>query len=508
MRALNHEHDYPTPVKPGDGFDCAFPLDTPGTHWMHAHTLQEQQLLAAPLIVSHDGPPDAPSRPHFQVVAVNGRRIGGARRDTVWLKPQSDVTVAFDASNPGTWASTATTLPHGHGHDDRRRARRLSFQEKKMKNNVQAQFASVASIAAQESFRRRTLAAVLATATALALLMPLADQAGAETAASGFVYTADERGNSVSRIDLASGTVEVVPVAVTPHNVQFVPGSGHILAVGAPVEADSGHGHGEAKDSHGGGDGDSKPGGTLIVLDPGSLAAGVAATIEVGSHPAHVIADPSGGRAFVTNSGDDTVSVVDLVKREAIRKVGTGDYPHGLRMSPDGSTIYVANVEDGTVSVIDAASLEEIDRIEVGKAPVQVGFTPDGKRVYVSLRDENKVAVIDAATRQVTARIEVGRSPIQMHATPDGRFVYVANQGTEAEPDETVSVIDVAGGAVVKTITAGKGAHGVTVSDDGAHVFVTNIVDGTVSEISVASQSVVRTHAVGKGPNGITFQTR
>lgn len=45
--------DLPQPLlKPGESFDYAFPLDTPGTHWMHAHTLQEQQLLAAPLIVS------------------------------------------------------------------------------------------------------------------------------------------------------------------------------------------------------------------------------------------------------------------------------------------------------------------------------------------------------------------------------------------------------------------------------------------------------------------------
>ena len=45
--------DLPQPLlKRGEGFDYSFPLDTPGTHWMHAHTLQEQQLLAAPLIVS------------------------------------------------------------------------------------------------------------------------------------------------------------------------------------------------------------------------------------------------------------------------------------------------------------------------------------------------------------------------------------------------------------------------------------------------------------------------
>lgn len=109
-------------------------------------------------------------------------------------------------------------------------------------------------------------------------------------------------------------------------------------------------------------------------------------------------------------------------------------------------------------------------------------------------------------TRKVIGHIDVGRSPIQLHVTPDGRFVYVANQGTEAEPDDKVSVIDVAKARVVQTIRTGKGAHGVTVSADGSFVFVTNIVDGTVSLIDVASQSVTATYKVGKGPNGITFR--
>nr|WP_246249273.1 multicopper oxidase domain-containing protein [Chelativorans alearense] len=46
--------DLPQPLlASGEAYDYRFPLTTPGTHWMHAHTLQEQQLLAAPLIV-HD----------------------------------------------------------------------------------------------------------------------------------------------------------------------------------------------------------------------------------------------------------------------------------------------------------------------------------------------------------------------------------------------------------------------------------------------------------------------
>ena len=44
--------DMPAPLmKAGESRAYQFPLTTPGTHWMHAHTLQEQSLLAAPLIV-------------------------------------------------------------------------------------------------------------------------------------------------------------------------------------------------------------------------------------------------------------------------------------------------------------------------------------------------------------------------------------------------------------------------------------------------------------------------
>jgi FtsP/CotA-like multicopper oxidase with cupredoxin domain len=40
----------------------------------------------------------------FEVVAINGRRFAGARRDTVMVPAMASVTIAFDADNPGRWA--------------------------------------------------------------------------------------------------------------------------------------------------------------------------------------------------------------------------------------------------------------------------------------------------------------------------------------------------------------------------------------------------------------------
>ncbi|WP_205965443.1 cytochrome D1 domain-containing protein [Pseudorhodobacter turbinis] len=348
---------------------------------------------------------------------------------------------------------------------------------------------------------RRSLVVALTVATIAWGSAGIA-QTGTTLPAGGMVFTADEYSNSLSRIDLSSGDVTTVPATIVPHNVQISPDGSLLLAVGMAASNDEGHGEEQSHGAMAGMEG----GGELVLFDPKDLAAGPMARIPVGMHPAHVITDIDGKRAFVTNAADDTLSVIDLASREVIASVATGDYPHGQRTSPDGRVIWVANVNSGNVSVIDTGTLKEVARIDVGATPVQVGFLPDGSRAYVSLRDENSVAVVDTNAQKVIATVKVGRGPIQLYATPDGRFVYVANQGTEADPDDTVSVIDVATNSVTATIPTGRGAHGVTVSSDGRNVFVTNMFNGTVSVIDVASQAVLANIPVGEGASGITYR--
>ena len=352
-------------------------------------------------------------------------------------------------------------------------------------------------------FSNRTGAGLFLTLATVALTLgnPAVAQTLAPGLTSGAVFTADEYGSTISQIDLNSGTVTTVPATIEPHNIQISPDGSLLLAVGLPPDL----AEVSTDQSSGGGMAGMDVLGEVVLFDPHHMTSGPVARIAVGMHPAHVITDLAGKRAFVTNAEDDTLSVIDLASRMVTATVATGDYPHGQRLSPDGREIMVANVQSGTVSVIDTETLQEVASIPVGITPVQVGFTTDGSLVYVSLRDANQVAVVDVKARKLVATVDVGRNPIQVFATPDGRFVYVANQGTEANPDNTVSVIDVATNKVMATIPTGRGAHGVVVSRDGTTVFVSNIIDATVSAIDVATQTVIATIPVGKGPNGITY---
>ena len=49
---------------------------------------------------------------HFQVTAIGREAVDGAVRDTIHIPPMSDVTVVFDADNPGRWAMHCHNLLH------------------------------------------------------------------------------------------------------------------------------------------------------------------------------------------------------------------------------------------------------------------------------------------------------------------------------------------------------------------------------------------------------------
>ncbi|MER1941872.1 beta-propeller fold lactonase family protein [Castellaniella sp. FW104-16D08] len=332
----------------------------------------------------------------------------------------------------------------------------------------------------------------------------------AATLPNGVVYSANEGDGSVSEITLRTGAVRTAKVSVIPHNVQISPDGKTVLAVGMPAMTGmAGHGMGNNQadkktDAHA--SSENGNGAKLLLIDASQIDKTLA-TLPSGGHPAHVVTSEKGDRAYITNSEANQVSVVDIQQKKIIAEIPTGDFPHGLRLSPNGQELYIANAIDNSVSVINTQSLKESARIPVGKAPVQVAFTPDGAQVYVSLRDENSVAIIDTATRQMVKRIKVGRNPIQLYTTADGSKVYVANQGSESEPDNTVSVINVKNQSVQDTVITGMGAHGVVASSDGDFVFVTNNKDDTVSAIDTSTQEVVATYRVGPNPNGITYRS-
>src|SRR3989338_3703956 len=97
--------------------------------------------------------------------------------------------------------------------------------------------------------------------------------------------------------------------------------------------------------------------GTVSVINTADNT--VTATVPVGSGPFGVAAHPAVSFVYITNFGDDTVSVIDT-SNNAVTSVElpVGFGPFGVAVHPAGTFVYVANALNNSVSIIDTAEIQ------------------------------------------------------------------------------------------------------------------------------------------------------
>src|SRR4029079_7242275 len=106
---------------------------------------------------------------------------------------------------------------------------------------------------------------------------------------------------------------------------------------------------------------------------------------------------------------------------------------------------------------------------------------------------DNTVSVVDLATGAVTATVPVAAGPHGMSMSGDGRLVYVPGDAASG-----MSVIDTATDRVVRTIEVGKSPHGVALTPDGRSLLVGVYGDDKAAVVDAATEAVVGTIPVAK----------
>ena len=99
--------------------------------------------------------------------------------------------------------------------------------------------------------------------------------------------------------------------------------------------------------------------------------------------------------AYISNTGSNTVSVIDTATNLVVATVPVGSQPFGVAVNPASTRVYVTNRESNTVSVIDTATNTVRATIPVSTGPLGVALNPDGTRAYVANNSSSAVSVID-----------------------------------------------------------------------------------------------------------------
>ena len=199
---------------------------------------------------------------------------------------------------------------------------------------------------------------------------------------------------------------------------------------------------------------------------------------------------------LVGNKGEDTVSFIDLQSGEALAKVPTSHgWPHEIAPSPDGSQAAVVNYQDHHIDIFDLTSRTIVETIDLGEhtRPHGIVWLPDGR--IIASTEGNQSIVEISADRDVTGikTNEVGTHMVVV--SPDGTDAYTANLGAG-----TISLIDLDGDALIKTVEAGEGTEGIDLTPDGQELWVSNRSANTVIVYDADSLDQLAELTVGAFP--------
>lgn len=171
----------------------------------------------------------------------------------------------------------------------------------------------------------------------------------------------------------------------------------------------------------------------------------------------------------------------------------------------EAGTLLVGNKAEATVSLIDLGSGDVVATLPTGVGPHEVAVSPDGRLAAVAdygtgPAPGSTLTLIDVAAGRVVKTISLGeyRRPHGLAWFADGRLLVTV------EAQKAVIEVDPGAGTVRRAIETGQEvSHMVAVAPGGGRAFIANIGSGSVTALDLGAGKKLADVATGAGAEGV-----
>ena len=251
---------------------------------------------------------------------------------------------------------------------------------------------------------------------------------------------------------------------------------------------------------------------TLLVISTGSNSATfidtstntVKGTVYIGRSPHEGFFTADGKEAWVVVRGENYISVLDPRTFRETGRIETTSGPGMVIFHPDGKYAYVCNSFNPVFEVVDVARRQVIKKIGVASpfSPYLV-MTPDLKEIWLTHKDIGKITRIDLKTLSVKNVFDTGFITNHLHfaKTSRGTLAYVTVGGENAVKVFTMED----GPKLLATIPVGALPHGIWPSDDGSRMYIGLENSDAVDVIDTELNKVIARIPVGQAPQALVY---
>ena len=161
---------------------------------------------------------------------------------------------------------------------------------------------------------------------------------------------------------------------------------------------------------------------------------------------------PELGRGFISNGGDNSVTIFDLKTLKKLDSVKVGERPDAILYDPFTKHVFTFNARSKDSTIVDAATGKVVGTVPLGGKP-EFPATDEKGRVFVNIEDKNEIAEIDANTLTALNHWSLGSceepSALAFDRAHQRLFAGCSNK--------MMAVVDSENGKVVTTVPIGEG---------------------------------------------------
>ena len=219
----------------------------------------------------------------------------------------------------------------------------------------------------------------------------------------------------------------------------------------------------------------------VLNADSGKVLADI--TDQKGVHGVAVV--PKLHRGFISNGGDDSVTVFDLKTFKKRDKIRVGGKPDAILFEPVTGQVFTFNAGSKDTTAIDAATGKVTGTIALGGKP-EFAVSDEKGTVFVNIEDTSEIVAFDAKERTV-----LHRWPIAPGEEPSGlAFDRKTRRLFAVCGNEKMVVLNADTGQVVATPTIGKGPDAAAFDPETSRIYSSNGEDGTLTVIKETSDDL------------------
>ena len=202
--------------------------------------------------------------------------------------------------------------------------------------------------------------------------------------------------------------------------------------------------------------------------------------------------------AYITNSGGNTVSVLDLVHMRGQAVLAVDPHPVALAVSRTRNEVYVLSQGQpgarGSVAIIDAETNRVVRAMPVGKNPSALVLDASDERLYVANAGSNTVSILDLRARRVVGVLGTGEQPGAVAVSPDNTTLAVAN--THAGSVSLYEIGESSPPRMRASFAGCPGARSLSIVPDSRKVFVACSTGRQVMVVGLRASPLAHAHGL------------